>query len=104
MKARGIRSDMLDGFESDLFRFLKVTAPCSRLGASEIHRLPRKLARLVDGPDLQDICRSQQGICIQYGESHAMGTHIEGKTLNVPTAPQVAQHLNKFLRSRGHVA
>src|SRR5947199_255694 len=61
------------------FRLLQVATPCGLLGASEIQGFPREFARFMDGPDLQDIRRGQHGICIESGESHAMGAHIERK-------------------------
>src|SRR5437879_5061282 len=101
MKARRVRGDMLDGFESGFFRLLQVATPCGLLGASEIQGFPREFARFMDGPDLQDIRRGQHGICIESGESRAMGAHIERKTLSVPITLQVAQQLHKSLWTRG---
>src|SRR6266436_2645496 len=103
MKTRGVRGDMLDGFEGGFFCLLQVTEPCRLLGTSEIPGLPRKFALLMEGPDFHDIRGSQHGICSEHGESHAMGAHIERETLNVPITPQVAQHLHKFLRTRKQV-
>jgi len=93
--------DMLDGFESDLFRFLKVTRCAAAWALAKYTDSRAKLARLVMAQIFKTSAGSA-GICIQYGEKSCMGTYIEGKTLNVHALRCPAS--NKFLRSRGHVA
>src|SRR5437879_7316693 len=104
MKARRVRGDMLDGFESGFFRLLQVATPCGLLGASEIQGFPREFARFMDGPDLQDIRRGQHGINMEFVLSlgKVMQWGHTSSTLNVPITLQVAQQLYK--RSEEHTS